>query len=105
MSDRVEVYAGPKVIGFVESGVFRKNVRSSKHFLKKPPAIAMDVASLEMAEAAGAVAVEVTDLDTGIVYTVSVRKVWQQGWLINRGHGDQVALSLSFWDQVQLELE
>ena len=86
-----------KIVGAVVGDTFRKRVQSSKHFLRKPPAIAFDVSTLLDAQRAGATWVKVTDADTGRVYRASIHAVLQDGFAVNRGFGAQVALPLSKW--------
>lgn len=86
-----------KVIGQVKDGVFRKSISSKKHFLQKPPAIAFDVVSIKDAEMYGAETIDVLDKDTGKHYTTSIKKLWEFGFLFDRGSGEQVALRLPYW--------
>jgi hypothetical protein len=77
--------------------VFRKTVSGSKHFLRKPEAIAFDIESVKAAEAAGASLVVVQDRDTGKTYTASIDQIWKSGLYLDRGFGQQVALPLTYW--------
>jgi hypothetical protein len=66
--------------------------------LRKPPAIAFSVESLNQAEAAGAVRVEVKDRDTGAIYRASIKHIREKGFPVNRaGFEPQIALSLEGW--------
>lgn len=86
-----------KPVGFVKRDCFYKNFRASVHMLRKPPAIAFDVESLDMAEQAGAVRVQVTDTETGTMYRANLAHIRENGFPFNRGFGEQVALPLSGW--------
>lgn len=93
----VPIFAQGKVIGNVRGGVFFKRVRASVHFLRKPAAIALDVASLNDAEKAGAHSVNVEDTESGKVYAASIKTVRAFGLSLNRGFGAQVALPIARW--------
>lgn len=99
MANQTPIYAGGRVVGQVVGGVFRKAVKASVHFLRRPPAIAFDLDSLRAAERAGAVRVEVTDTETGKVYRALLAEVLERGFSLNRGHGAQVALVLGMWNK------
>ena len=91
------IYVNGRVVGRVEDGVFRKRLRASVHFLKRPPAIAFDVDSLYDAQDAGATRVEVTDAETGRVYVARIADILRDGRRFNRGFGDQVYYLLTRW--------
>ena len=86
-----------RVIGKVENGVFIKNVIGSRHFLKKPPAIAFDISTLTKASQHGAITVKVKDTTTDIVYTSSMNKITEKGFEFDRGYGKQIALIMKEW--------
>lgn len=92
------IKAGRRIIGKVIEGEFRKTIRSN-WILRTPPAIANDIQSLHDAERAGAVCCVFTDKDTGITYRASISKIWDMGFPVNRGYGEQIALSLPLWMQ------
>lgn len=91
------IYAGSRVVGQVIGNTFYKSVSSSKHFLRTPPAIAFDVATLAQAEEAGARKVCVTDKDTGNQYRASLEHIRLNGFTFNRGFGEQVGLVMDGW--------
>lgn len=93
------VRVGNHVVGKVSGDTFLKSVDGSRHFLRVPPAICFDVQSLKDAEQAGAVYAEVTDRETSKVYRSSIRFVWEQGFKVNRGFGEQWALALKEWNR------
>jgi len=86
-----------RVVAEVRGDVLVKRVWGSKHMLRTPRAWAVDVAVLREAEALGARAVEVHDLEDGTVYRAPLERFWQRGIRVNRGYGEQVALLLSDW--------
>ena len=90
------IFVGTRVVGVVRGDTFHKRIRKN-HFLQKPKAIAFDIDSLEQAEQAGAIKVRVTDRDSGIVYSASIRHIHENGERFNRGHGDQIFLVLQGW--------
>ena len=97
--NRIPIYiAGKKrPVGHVEGDVFHKNIRFSEHALRRPPAIAFDVQSLEDAEQAGARRVHVRDTETNTVYKSTMSQIWRAGFDLDRGFGKQRALILSAW--------
>ena len=91
------IRVGGKIVGKVEDGIFQKKVKGSIHFLHIPPAIAFDISSLEQAELAGAILVKVVDKETGKKYRAYLSTIWNKGFKLSRGYGEQIALSLSMW--------
>lgn len=91
------IYARGKVVGAVRDGEFRKTLSSSKHFLRKPPAIAFDISTLRDAQDAGAILVTVVDRDTGSIYQADLDDIFDYGFSLNRGYGHQLALNLNSW--------
>jgi len=89
--------ASGQVVGQVRGDVFAKTVRASVHFLRKPPAIAFDLCSLQEAQDLGARLVCVRDSETGRQYLASVDAVWHFGFEFDRGFGRQLALPLERW--------
>jgi len=85
-----------RVIGKVDGDTFYKSIRKN-HYLQRPPSIAFDVESLEQAEQAGAVNVQVTDRENGTIYKSTVQHIFEKGKTFNRGYGDQVFLVLESW--------
>ena len=98
MDEKIVYLDSGKVVGKVVGDTFIKNVKSSKHFLQKPPAIAFDMSSMEEAERLGAMHVRVFDKENKTTYSAPIARVWQRGFSIQRGFGSQVALRLTDWD-------
>ncbi len=86
-----------KVVGRISGDTFHKVVRGSVHQLRRPPAWALDVQSLADAERLGARSVQITDAETGIVYTAPIALIRAKGFVFDRGHGRQIALPLAEW--------
>lgn len=99
--EKVQIFAGKKVVGYVLDGTFYKSLKSSKHFLRKPPAIAFDVQSLRDARAAGASKAQIIDQDTGTIYRASIDRIMKDGWTFNRGFGNQIALPMEGWTRTK----
>ncbi len=76
--------AGYKV-GEVTSGVFKKSISGSRHILRKPRAIALAVESLKQAEQVGASEIQITDKETGKVYSCSIERFKEYSFPIQRG--------------------
>lgn len=88
---------GRAIVGRVEGDTFKKRLRSTIHQLRRPPAWAADLDTLDQAQAAGATRVEIKDLDTGKVYTADLADFYRHGVRVTRGHGVQLALVLGHW--------
>ena len=85
------------VIGVVIDDTFHKRVNSSKHFLRKPPAIAFDERSILDAEKLGASKLMVHDKDTKRRYTASYKEFKSNAFKVDRGFGKQEALAIAYW--------
>jgi hypothetical protein len=93
---RTPIVTNSRIVGTVVGSEFQKTIHT-KHFLKQPPAIAFDIASLDAAEEAGARAVRITHFETRDEFFAPIAQIRQQGVRFNRGYGDQVALPLAYW--------
>lgn len=87
-----------RAVGQVINGEYVKDI-TNRHMLTTPPAIANDLQALHDAERAGAWCCVFTNTDTGIIYRAAIAKIWDAGWLMNLGYGNQQALTLSYWLQ------
>lgn len=99
MEKYISVFAAGKAIGGVRGDTFYKSIRGSRHFLKRPPAIALDCQSITDARAAGAVWAEVADTETGKVYRAKLDTIERHGHVFNYGFGEQIFLKFSSWGQ------
>lgn len=87
------------VLGVVWGTWLRKRVCGSQHMLKHPRhAWAVDAAALRETVRRGATMVEVFDEETGISWTASVGQ-FSEGFKVNHGWGEQIALPLECWTQ------
>lgn len=91
------IFAAGKVVGIVRGGTFYKRVAGSRHFLRKPPAIALDLQSIADAARAGATWVEITDTESGKIYRARLDTIRKHGRVFNRGFGMQIYLCLHEW--------
>jgi hypothetical protein len=84
------------MVGTLREGgrVLQKSVHSRRHFLTRPPAIALDFRNLQDMERQGARLVQIDDLDTGRCFTATFETIWAAGFALNRGYGDQWAVPL-----------
>jgi len=96
-----QIYSGKKVVGMVKGDTFQKSIRGSVHFLRKPPAIAFDVSTINQATEAGAVRVKVIDKESGTVYQATLEHIKEKGFTLNRGYGEQIALILEGWSRTR----
>ncbi len=78
---------------------FTKTVKASRHFLRRPPAIALDKKALDWAEREGVSVVCVTDTETQTTYRATLALLREKGFSLDRGFGKQVALPLSRWSK------
>lgn len=74
-----------------------RRAQASKHLLRRPPAWAFEERILREAERLGASVVQVTDTETGCVYTAPLQAFWTRGFALDRGFALQRALPLCFW--------
>jgi hypothetical protein len=79
-----------------------KTIRGSKHMLRTPRAIALDLGSIRNAQAAGATWAEVTDLESGATYRASLDVILRDGREFDRGYGRQIYLPLDQWNRPDL---
>lgn len=91
------IYVNGRAIAKVKGDTLIKSIHGSRHMLRQPRAIAFDVDSLNQAEAAGAVLVNVTDQETGVIYRSTIAHIRDKGIRLNRGYGEQIALPLEGW--------
>jgi hypothetical protein len=91
------IRVGARTVGEVRGDTFYKRIRFSVHALRVPPALALDTQSLEDAERAGAQSVEIFDSDSGHTYRAAISTIRARGFFLNRGFGEQIALSLGEW--------
>jgi endonuclease YncB( thermonuclease family) len=102
MSNKIRVKN--KVVGYIEGDTFHKQVEASRHFLRRPPAIAFDVSTLDDAEKQGAKHVCVTDRETWKEYHARMSTVRDKGFSMNRGYGNQIALPLTEWSPARVSM-
>lgn len=95
---------GPKH-GRLDGNTWTKTVRASSHMLRVPKGWALDVADLDRAEASGALAVHLHDLEQLAHYWATVAAVRARGFAFDRGHGKQIALALEYWCPTRQEAE
>jgi len=65
--------------GQIQGNVWRKRLCASKHFLRKPPAIAVDLEDLDAAERCGAELLCVVDVETNRTYLASLAVIREPG--------------------------
>mgnify|MGYP001484125170 CR=1 FL=1 len=91
------IYSSGRVVGSVRGETFRKVVLASKHFLRQPPAIAVNLDALEAAERAGALRIEVYERESGVTFGTSIAHFKEASFSLDRGFGLQIALPLEGW--------
>lgn len=96
-SKNQKITAFGRVVGEVRKDTFYKTI-APNHYLRKPPAIAFSVESLNQAANFGAVRVEVKDRETGTIYRATIAQIREKGFSVNRaGFEEQIALPLDGW--------
>ena len=86
-----------KKIGRVQGDIFYKSIHGSKHMLRTPPGLAVDLQALLDAEQAGADRIVITDTETGTQYRADISRLKKRGFTFDRGFGRQIALPLDAW--------
>lgn len=100
MTSKVETYTfrvGDRVVAKLVGGEVVKSVRGSKHFLRKPHAIAFDEQVIREADTLQATGFRVIDLETGEVYHAQMEEFVKGALVVDRGYGRQHALPLHKW--------
>ena len=88
--------------GVLENGVYKKTVRGSAHFLRKPPGIALEVSDIDGIRQHNGNAIEVKDSESGRVYSVDFAHFCRHASEpFNRGYGWQRFLTFSHWTVTQ----
>lgn len=95
--DCIRIFASGKAVGQVRGDTFHKSIRGSKHILRKPPGLAVDLQSLLDAEQAGATRIQITDKESGTKYSTSISHLKRSGFTFDRGFGRQIGLALDAW--------
>lgn len=79
-----------------ERRLLTRKAHSTKHFLQRPPAIALDAVSYD-AHRSQFDAIVIYDLDTGREYRIDARSFDAYRFEVDRGYGRQYAVHLSRW--------
>ena len=86
--------ADGRIVGELTGDILRKHAKR-EHMLREPAAWAWDAAILEAVERAGA---RVTEVECGgLIYRATLADFRRYGFPVNRGHGDQRGLALTYW--------
>ena len=99
MTKHHPIIVNGKKVGQVFKDVFYKELRQSKHFLRKPPAIAFDINSVEQAKQLGAKHIMIKDTENILIFRASIKQLELDGFKFDRGHGEQIALGLEKWSR------
>ena len=94
--DPIYLYDGRR-IGYLLDGQFYKVVKRSEHFLRKPPAIAIDEEVFCETIEPRCQTIVVLECEREEVWQVSVTTFSRYYLRLNRGHGTQRALCLKWW--------
>lgn len=94
-------HIGLNIIGTIveEDGqrILQKSVVSQQHMLRKPPSWCWAVSVIEEAYDYSVDLIRITDRNSGKMWTVPFETFVQHSMVIDRGHGEQLALSLDYW--------
>lgn len=99
------VYVGGAIVGVIDNGVFIKHMHGRIHMLRKPPAWALDADTYENQIRPDCHTIKIEDIDSRIVYTVTVRRFEELKKMTNRGYGRQYFLVIKYWDQKRPTLQ
>lgn len=75
----------------------QKVIQGSKHFLRTPPAIAFDVFCINQAKKMNLKEIHVLDSETRTLYIVDMETFLAKSLQLNRGFGEQMALTMEYW--------
>lgn len=93
------IWTRGRVVGTVSGETFKKSVKASSGFLHSPPAICLSLESIQQIQERGVNRIEVTDTESGRVYTVTLTHFLQYAFDLQRGgYEAQKALPLSYWN-------
>jgi len=88
-----------RMVGETVGSEFRKKVHSSKHFLKIPPAIAIEKTVWDSLQGEGIKIIRIKDLDKNQYWNVLYETFSNKKMLIERGGFDkQYALPIEWWE-------
>ncbi len=90
-----------KIIGVIINDIFHKRVNSKSHFLRKPPAISFDEIAINEILLKKVKKIMVHAIDTKKRYVTDVTDFTKKSFPINRGYGNQLALTLSEWSVLE----
>lgn len=97
--DIFQIHVAGRHVGEVTGGIFKKSILGSRHILRKPPALALSVESLTQAEQVGASEIQITDTESGRVYSCSIEFFKGNSFPIQRGGFEpQLALPIGKFD-------
>jgi hypothetical protein len=86
-----------KVVATFSNGTVYKRVSGKEHQLQSPPAWTYDIVVLEQADKFGADLLVIDDNDNDFRYSISVESFRRNGFLLDRGHGLQMACTIHRW--------
>jgi len=82
----------------IKDRVLSKKVKRSLHQLRRPPAWCIQKEVLEKARVEGIERVKILDKETNISYMATLNLIFEKGFVIDRGFGEQIALPLHLWE-------
>lgn len=90
-----------KIAGSIVDDSFIKTVYASKHFLRRPPAIAFDKSVVEEIQKQNVAKLVIKDRESNHTYTLTLEEFLFKAFPLNRGFGAQLACLLKEWTVVQ----
>lgn len=81
----------------IKNGVLVKFAEGSKHKLLKPAGWAIQIQILRC-HSTEIKYVQITDVESGVCYTVEIHKFYQHAIPIDRGSGEQMVLREELWN-------
>lgn len=91
-----------KMIGKIANGIYCKQVKKSKHLLRKWDAWGIDQTILDDLVKEGILEIAIYELEENAVYTVSVKDFIEKGILADFGYSKQVFLPIANFKKEKL---
>ena len=91
--------------GRVVGDTWHKVARASVHMMRTPRGWAVDAEDLTLAERAGCKMLCIRDQEQSRCFWATLETIHRRGFPVNRGHGEQVALTLAHWSPTRGEAE
>lgn len=82
----------------IKDNILFKSACESIHFLRKPPAIAVDLEIFNKNKNIVSY-VQIYEREKGVYYTARIEDFEKYGFIFDRGYGKQIALLIEYWEK------